>query len=103
EAVAHEIGPNAHVRPCDLAKPEQVKQLADDVLTEFGRVDIVVSNAGLSIKRWISESYDRFHDIERTNAVNYLGPAQLVLALLPSMRARGSGHIINIATAAVAQ
>jgi acyl-CoA synthetase (AMP-forming)/AMP-acid ligase II len=64
-------------------------------------VDVVVSNAGISIRRWISQSYDRFHDFERTINVNYLGPVRLLLGLLPSMRERGSGHIVNVATMGV--
>jgi short-subunit dehydrogenase len=56
---------------------------------------------GKSIRRSVADTYQRFHDIERTNAVNYLGPAKLVLELLPSMRERGSGHIVNVSTAGV--
>jgi acyl-CoA synthetase (AMP-forming)/AMP-acid ligase II/NAD(P)-dependent dehydrogenase (short-subunit alcohol dehydrogenase family) len=62
---------------------------------------VIVSNAGLSIRRWVSASYDRFHDIERSNAVNVLGPSRLILGLLPSMRERGSGHIVNVSTVGV--
>ena len=96
-----DAGGSAHVYPTDLADPERVEELAAAVLGQHGHVDVVVSNAGLSIRRWVSASYGRFHDIQRTNAVNYLGPTQLLLALLPSMRERGSGHIVNIATAGV--
>ncbi len=71
------------------------------MLAEHGQVDVLVSNAGKSIRRSIADSYQRFHDIERTNSVNYLGPAKLVLELLPSMRERGSGHIVNVSTAGV--
>jgi acyl-CoA synthetase (AMP-forming)/AMP-acid ligase II len=71
------------------------------VLADHGHVDIVVSNAGLSIRRWISETYERFRDIERTINVNYLGPTRLLLGLLPSMRSRGSGHIIYVSTIGV--
>ena len=89
------------MHPCDLADAEAAGRLAEQVLEQHGRVDVVVSNAGLSIRRWISQSYDRFHDIERTINVNYLGPVRLLLGLLPSMRERGSGHIVNVATLGV--
>ena len=46
------------------------------MLAEHGHVDVLVSNAGKSIRRSVADSYQRFHDIERTNAVNYLGPGQ---------------------------
>jgi NAD(P)-dependent dehydrogenase (short-subunit alcohol dehydrogenase family) len=104
EVVAGEIraaGGSAYVYPVNLADPAAVAELVRTVLAEHGRVDVLVSNAGKSIRRSIADSYQRFHDIERTNAVNYLGPAKLVLELLPSMRERRSGHIVNVSTAGV--
>ncbi|WP_328520691.1 SDR family NAD(P)-dependent oxidoreductase [Kribbella sp. NBC_00359] len=104
EVVADEIradGGAAFVYPANLADPAAVEELARTVLAEHGHVDVLVSNAGKSIRRSVADSYQRFHDIERTNAVNYLGPAKLVLELLPSMRERGSGHIVNVSTAGV--
>src|SRR5205807_192933 len=59
-------GGTAFVHPCDLADPERAGALAADVLAQHGHVDVVVSNAGVSIRRWLSESYDRFDDFERT-------------------------------------
>ena len=94
-------GGSAFVHPCDLADTDAVGELATAVLEHHGHVDVVVNNAGVSIRRWVSESYDRFHDIERTINVNYLGPVRLLLGLLPSMRERGSGHIVNVATIGV--
>ncbi len=104
DVVAGEIraaGGTAFVHPANLADPAAVEELARTVLSEHGRVDVLVSNAGKSIRRSVADSYQRFHDIERTNAVNYLGPAKLVLELLPSMRERRSGHIVNVSTAGV--
>jgi NAD(P)-dependent dehydrogenase (short-subunit alcohol dehydrogenase family) len=94
-------GGAAYVHTCDLADPEAVEGLATDVLDEHGRVDVVVSNAGKSIRRSIELSYERFHDFQRTININYLGPVRLVLALLPSMRERGEGHIVNVSTMGV--
>jgi acyl-CoA synthetase (AMP-forming)/AMP-acid ligase II/NAD(P)-dependent dehydrogenase (short-subunit alcohol dehydrogenase family) len=104
EEIATEIvraGGTAHTHPCNLADPDQVGRLVSDVLDQHGHVDVVVSNAGISIRRWVSESYERFHDVQRTIGVNYLGPVRLLLGLLPSMRERGSGHIVNVATIGV--
>jgi short-subunit dehydrogenase len=104
EEVAGEIraaGGAAEAYAANLADPKAVEDLARTVLTEHGHVDVLVSNAGRSIRRSIADSYQRFHDIERTNAINYLGPSKLVLELLPSMRERGSGHIVNVSTAGV--
>ena len=86
------------MHPCDLSDPDAVEALGADVLAANGRVDVLVSNAGKSIRRSIDLSYERFHDFRRTIDVNYLGPVRLVLALLPSMRERGEGHIVNVST-----
>ncbi len=64
-------------------------------------MDVVVSNAGKSIRRSLHLQYDRPQDFERTIGVNYLGPVRLLLGLLPAMRRRGSGHIVSISTIGV--
>jgi acyl-CoA synthetase (AMP-forming)/AMP-acid ligase II/NAD(P)-dependent dehydrogenase (short-subunit alcohol dehydrogenase family) len=100
-AIAAEIaarGGTAHAHPCDLEDMAAVEALGRDILAKHGHVDVVVNNAGKSIRRSIALSYDRFHDFDRTMRVNYLGPVRLFLALLPSMRARGRGHIVNVST-----
>ena len=91
----------AHVHPCDLTNMEAIDRLAAEVLEQHGHVDVLVNNAGISIRRSIALSYDRFHDFERTIQLNYLAPVRLVLALMPSMRERRSGHIVNISSAGV--
>jgi NAD(P)-dependent dehydrogenase (short-subunit alcohol dehydrogenase family) len=99
--VADEIarrGGTAFAHPTDLADGAAVTALATEVLARHGHVDVIVNNAGKSIRRSIALSYDRFHDFQRTIDINYLGPVRLLLALLPSMRARGHGHIVNVST-----
>lgn len=101
EQVAAEIteaGGSAKAYPADLTEMDAVEQLGLALLAEHGRLDVVINNAGKSIRRSISESYDRFHDFTRTIDINYLGPVRLLLAVLPQMRERGSGHIVNIST-----
>ncbi len=94
-------GGEAYVYPCDLSDPDAVGALAAEVLERHDRVDVLVSNAGMSLRRWVSQTYDRWRDIERTINVNYLGPVRLMLGLLPSMRERGSGHIVSVSTLGV--
>ncbi|HEY2715696.1 MAG TPA: SDR family oxidoreductase [Solirubrobacterales bacterium] len=94
-------GGTAHIHRCDLADFEDIERMAEEVLGYHGHVDILVNNAGRSIRRSIALSYDRFHDFERTIQLNYLGSLRLILALLPTMRARKSGHIINISSIGV--
>ena len=95
------LGGSVYVYATDLSHPESVDALAARVLEEHEHVDVIISNAGKSIRRSIERSYDRFHDFQRTIGVNYLGPVKLLLAFLPSMRARRRGHIVNVSTAGV--
>ena len=88
----------AHIHRCDMSDTEDIVRMADEVLAYHGRVDILVNNAGRSIRRSVGLSYDRFHDYERTMQVNYFGAVRLILALLPSMRAHKTGHIIDISS-----
>ena len=104
EAVAEEIeaaGGLAHVHPADLSDLDAVARLGDEVLAEYGRVDVLVNNAGRSIRRSVGNSYDRIHDFQRTIDLNYLGAVQLVLKVLPGMRERKSGHIVNVSSMGV--
>ena len=94
-------GGRAYAYTTDVSDPESVDALAAEALERHDHIDVLVNNAGKSIRRSIELSYDRFHDFERTTWVNYLGPVKLVLALLPSMRARGQGHIVNVSTSGV--
>jgi NAD(P)-dependent dehydrogenase (short-subunit alcohol dehydrogenase family) len=91
----------AHIHRCDLSDPDDIDRMADEVLDEHGHVDILVNNAGRSIRRSVALSYDRPHDFERTIELNYLGAVRLILKLLPVMRERKSGHIINVSSIGV--
>jgi NAD(P)-dependent dehydrogenase (short-subunit alcohol dehydrogenase family) len=96
-----EAGGTAHVYPCDLSDLDDIDRLAQEVLEERGGIDILVNNAGRSIRRSVARSYDRFHDYERTMRLNYFGALKLILAFLPGMRERKSGHIINVSSIGV--
>ncbi len=101
DEVAREVevlGGTAHVMPTDLNNPDDIDRMAAEVLAAHDHVDILVNNAGKSIRRSVSRSYDRFHDYQRTMQINYFGPVKLILDLLPDMRRRKSGHIINVST-----
>ncbi|HSJ95680.1 MAG TPA: SDR family NAD(P)-dependent oxidoreductase [Myxococcota bacterium] len=98
-AVAEEcarLGGRARVRPADLADPAAARRLAETVLREDGPVDVLVNNAGSSIRRSVLDY--KAGDVERLAAVNYLGPAALTLALLPAMVERGAGHVVQVST-----
>jgi NAD(P)-dependent dehydrogenase (short-subunit alcohol dehydrogenase family) len=94
-------GGTAYVYAADLSDMESVEQLLERVLADHRGVDMLVNNAGRSIRRSIALSYDRFHDFERTMQLNYFGAVKLIIGLLPHMRERGSGHIVNISSIGV--
>ncbi len=91
-------GGRAAVHPGDLTDLDDIDRLADEVLEQHVAVDILINNAGKSIRRSIDRAYERFHDYQRTMQLNYFAPVKLILKLLPVMRERGSGHIINVST-----
>ncbi|WP_329050569.1 SDR family oxidoreductase [Amycolatopsis sp. NBC_01488] len=91
-------GGAAAAYPCDLTDGDAVDALVKDVLGEHGAVDVLVNNAGRSIRRSVALSTERFHDYERTMAINYFGPVRLILGFLPSMAQRRFGHVVNVTT-----
>ncbi len=96
-----EAGGRAHVHPADLADLDDAARLVREVLAAHGRVDVLVNNAGISIRRSVQLSYDRMHDFQRTVQLNYFGAARLILGFLPGMRERGYGHIVNVSSIGV--
>jgi NAD(P)-dependent dehydrogenase (short-subunit alcohol dehydrogenase family) len=96
-----DLGGSAYAYSADISDAESVEDLVKRVLSDHPAVDILVNNAGRSIRRSIALSYDRFHDFERTIKLNYLGAIKLIVELLPHMRARKSGHVVNISSIGV--
>ncbi|HSI81460.1 MAG TPA: SDR family oxidoreductase [Solirubrobacterales bacterium] len=94
-------GGTAHVHRCDLADLDDIDRMAAEVLERHGQVDVLINNAGRSIRRSIALSYDRFHDFERTMQLNYFGAVKLILHFLPGMRERKQGQLINISSIGV--
>ena len=94
-------GGRATVFPCDLNDLKAIDEVAKQILAEIDNIDILINNAGRSIRRAVHESVDRFHDFERTMQLNYFGAVRLVMNLLPHMMVRRSGHIINISSIGV--
>jgi NAD(P)-dependent dehydrogenase (short-subunit alcohol dehydrogenase family) len=100
-AAGRAAGGTAHVYPCDLNDLDAIAAMAERVQADLGRVDVLINNAGRSIRRSLELSYDRPHDYERTMQLNYFAPIHLMLALLPGMRERGYGHVINLSSIGV--
>ena len=87
-------GGDAEAVSADLSDLDAI----DELVKTVGPVDILINNAGRSIRRPLAESLDRWHDVERTMTLNYLSPLRLIRGFAPAMIERGDGHIINVAT-----
>lgn len=81
----------------DLRKSEEIDKLLALIHRLPDGLDLIVSNAGISIKRSIYQSLDRYHDYTRTMAINYFAPVQLLLSLIPLLE-KSQGQIINVST-----
>lgn len=95
------LGGKAFIYTCDLSNADDCKSLVEKVLEEHGPIDVLINNAGRSIRRSVDKAYDRMHDFERTMDLNYFGCVQMIMGFMPAMRERKSGHVINISSAGV--
>jgi short-subunit dehydrogenase len=91
-------GGTAYASPCDLTDLDQVDALVTKVLDRHDHVDVLVNNAGMSIRRKVRHSVDRFHDFERPMQLNYFAAVRLTMGLLPTMVERESGQVVNISS-----
>lgn len=85
----------------DVADMTDCDRFIKLLIAKHGGVDILINNAGRSIRRAIEGSYERFHDFERTMQLNYFGALRLTMGLLPKMVAQKRGHVINISSIGV--
>ncbi|MFE1954474.1 oxidoreductase [Streptomyces sp. NPDC059524] len=84
--------------PLDVTDPGQVRQAVDTALKEFGRVDVLVNNAGYALRGALEELSDV--ELRRQFDTNVFGAVDVTRAVLPSMRARRGGHIVQISSVA---
>ncbi len=99
--VAGEInaaGGTAHWYVGDLSQIETIDQLTEAILAEHPVIDVLVNNAGRSIRRPMEKSLDRYHDFQRCMDINYFAPVRLIRNFLPALTCSPSGHIINSTT-----
>ncbi|WP_374673352.1 SDR family oxidoreductase [Ideonella sp.] len=102
EIVAH-AGDDAqvHIYSADIANEQSCGDMVAWLNEQFGGVDFLINNAGRSIRRAIENSYDRFHDFERTMQLNYFGCLRVTMGLLPGMVSKRRGHVVNISSIGV--
>lgn len=91
----------ASTYPCDLNDMDAIDLCCQKILADQPRIDVLINNAGRSIRRSVAESADRFHDFERTMQLNYFGAIRLIQNLLPAFSAQRRGQIINISSIGV--
>lgn len=101
KALIRSEGNELHTYAVDIANYEDCDKFVHQVLKDFGHVDVLVNNAGRSIRRGVENSFDRFHDLERTMQLNYFGALRVTYGLLPVMKERRKGQIINISSIGV--
>jgi NAD(P)-dependent dehydrogenase (short-subunit alcohol dehydrogenase family) len=85
----------------DLASLESCDTMVAWLIETYGGVDVLINNAGRSIRRGIESSKERFHDFERTMQLNYFGCLRTTMGLLPGMAAKRRGHVVNISSIGV--
>ena len=91
-------GGDARAHAADLSDLDAVDEVVAKVEQDLGGIDILINNAGKSIRRPLAESLDRWHDVERTMTLNYYSPLRLIRGIAPGMLERGEGHVINVST-----
>jgi NAD(P)-dependent dehydrogenase (short-subunit alcohol dehydrogenase family) len=94
-------GGTAHAYSADLNDLDAIDAVVAKIVADLGRVDVLVNNAGRSIRRSIALSHDRFHDFERTMQLNYFGAIRMIIALMPHMKERRFGHVVNVSSIGV--
>ncbi|MGI8552615.1 MAG: SDR family oxidoreductase [Dehalococcoidia bacterium] len=102
ENVAREVreaGGEARIAPFDVSNAPAVTEAIEETLQVWGRIDLVVNNAGLNVPRRDLGSIS-FEDWQRVVAANLHGPFLLTQAVLPAMRARHEGTIVNVSSMA---
>ncbi len=100
--IAHEVeavGGQAFVCPTDIRNPEQLNALAAQTVAHFGRIDILLANAGIGCHSGVAQaSAEEMTDVVQTNL---LGVMHSVRAILPMMLAQGSGHVLTVSSVVV--
>ena len=95
------IKANIYKIKADFTDERQIKKAITKSITKFKNVDIIINNAGFSIRRDILKSNNDLENYKKLMQINYFAPLSLILSALDSMKQQNSGHIINISSIGV--
>jgi len=90
--------PSSAMIGCDVSDLEQVRGMVAKVLADYGKIDVLINNAGVGMRKPFVDS--ELGAVEEMIRINFLGAAYCAHAVLPSMIARKTGHIVNISSGA---
>jgi NAD(P)-dependent dehydrogenase (short-subunit alcohol dehydrogenase family) len=96
--LAASLGPNTFAIPADMTDPAQVRRMVEATVERFGRLDILINNAGVGMYAPIASMQPE--QFEQLVSTNWLGPVRAIQAAVPHMRKQGGGQIINISSVA---
>ncbi len=91
-----ETSPNSRRWATDLSNPTYAARLAQEIWNHFGKIDVIINNAGAPMRRHVTKL--TMEDIERAMTLNYLSPVAITLALLPDMIKQGKATIVNVSS-----
>jgi len=92
----HEHHREAIAVPTDMSNKDAIEALVDRVFQQYGRIDILINNAGQSVRGNVADvDIDQFRQIFE---LNVLAPVEAMQALIPKMRQNGGGLIINVSS-----
>lgn len=98
EKTLAEFGISTLVCECDVSDKSQVKKMGSQVMEKFGRIDVLVNNAGFAIYGAVSDL--TIEEIESQMQTNYFGMVYCTKIFLPKMLEQKSGHVVNVASVA---
>jgi len=88
--------PNLHVAILDITSEDQARKVAAEAVEKFGRIDVLVNNAGSGLLSAVEEATDE--EVKRNYETNVFGLLKVIRAVLPHMRRQRSGHVINFSS-----